>query len=205
MRSEMQPEMVSISELAMSVFSSLQQASPERRVRVTVQPGMHAYGDAKLLGVVLENLIQNSWKFTGKKAYPEIEVGCTELNGETVFFVRDNGAGFDMAYAGKLFAPFQRLHRVSEFPGDGIGLATVQRIIHRHGGRVWGEGEVGKGAPGSSSPSRSLGGSDIEEKIILLVEDNPDDTALTERALKKGSIANRLVVRRMARRRLTTC
>jgi light-regulated signal transduction histidine kinase (bacteriophytochrome) len=94
----------------------------------------------------MENLIRNAWKFTSKVAVPRIEFGATSSGGTTEFFVRDNGAGFDMAHAGKLFAPFQRLHSVAEFPGTGIGLATVQRIIRRHGGRVWAEGQVGAGA-----------------------------------------------------------
>jgi light-regulated signal transduction histidine kinase (bacteriophytochrome) len=97
--------------------------------------------------VVLENLLGNAWKFTAKKAQARIEFGVrNEPDGTPVFFVRDNGAGFDAAYADKLFGAFQRLHRLSEFPGTGIGLATVQRIIHRHGGRVWAEGAVNQGA-----------------------------------------------------------
>jgi light-regulated signal transduction histidine kinase (bacteriophytochrome) len=98
------------------------------------------------LRVALENLLHNAWKFTGQQPRAKIEFGVTEQDGARVFYVRDNGAGFDMAYADKLFVAFQRMHSTSEFPGTGIGLAIVKRIIHRHGGRVWGEGVVGQGA-----------------------------------------------------------
>jgi light-regulated signal transduction histidine kinase (bacteriophytochrome) len=104
------------------------------------------FADARLLAVVLENLIGNAWKFTRKRAQSRIELGETSQDGCPTWFVRDNGAGFDMAYAEKLFVVFQRLHLVSEFEGTGIGLANVERIIRRHGGRVWAEGEVGRGA-----------------------------------------------------------
>lgn len=145
-RSEINPEEVDLGSVAASILNELCCAEPERKVEFTVSPEMTAYGDARLLRVVLENLIQNAWKFTRRTPCPRIEIGITERDGGKACFVRDNGAGFDMAYAGKLFAPFQRLHRAEEFPGTGIGLATVQRIIHRHGGKVWAEGEVGKGA-----------------------------------------------------------
>ncbi|HJW82298.1 MAG TPA: ATP-binding protein, partial [Acidiferrobacterales bacterium] len=103
--------------------------------------------DARLLRVVLDNLLGNAWKFTGRQPGPRIEFGATgSADGAPAFFVRDNGAGFDMTYAGKLFGAFQRLHTLSEFPGTGVGLATVQRIVHRHGGRIWADGAVGKGA-----------------------------------------------------------
>ena len=105
-----------------------------------------AYGDVPLLRVALENLLRNAWKFTSRHATARIEFGRKPEEGEVVYFVRDDGAGFDMAYSEKLFAAFQRLHREREFPGTGIGLATVQRIIHRHGGRVWAEGAVEQGA-----------------------------------------------------------
>jgi light-regulated signal transduction histidine kinase (bacteriophytochrome) len=96
--------------------------------------------------VALENLLANAWKFTGRQPDARIEFGLAQDDGRPAYFVRDNGVGFDMAYSGKLFGAFQRLHRRTEFPGTGIGLATVQRIIHRHGGRVWAEGAVGRGA-----------------------------------------------------------
>ena len=105
------------------------------------------WGDSHLIRAVLENLIGNAWKFTGKVPQPRIEFGTLgEKDNQQVFFVRDNGVGFDMKYAGKLFGAFQRLHSMSEFPGTGIGLATVKRIIHRHGGQIWAESEPGKGA-----------------------------------------------------------
>lgn len=105
-----------------------------------------ADGDAHLLYIILENLFDNAWKFTGKQDQGRIEFGVVPLEGQDAYFVRDNGAGFDMAYVGKLFGAFQRLHGPEEFAGTGIGLATVQRVISRHGGRLWAEGEVGQGA-----------------------------------------------------------
>ena len=121
--------------------------SPERQVEFVIAEGLVANGDARLLSIVLENLLGNAWKFTSKHASARIEFGATtRQDGKTEYFVRDDGAGFDMAYSGKLFGPFQRLHSASEFPGSGIGLASVQRIVHRHGGRVWAEGEVERGA-----------------------------------------------------------
>jgi light-regulated signal transduction histidine kinase (bacteriophytochrome) len=102
--------------------------------------------DPQLARTLIGNLLENAWKFTGKSASPCIQFGCRDVDGLSTFYIRDNGAGFDMAHADKLFTPFQRLHAVSEFPGTGIGLATAQRIVHRHGGRIWAEGRVGKGA-----------------------------------------------------------
>jgi light-regulated signal transduction histidine kinase (bacteriophytochrome) len=103
-------------------------------------------GDGQLLRIALENLLGNAWKFTTREPSARIEFGQTQVAGEPTYFVRDNGAGFDMTYVDKLFTPFQRLHLASEFPGSGVGLATVQRIIHRHAGRVWAEGLTGQGA-----------------------------------------------------------
>ena len=146
-RSEMHFERVDLSALVLEIVDVLRAAHPGRQVEVVVAEGIMAKGDARLLRVMLENLLGNAWKFTGKQPSGRIEFGMTQI-AETpgVYFVRDNGAGFDMAYADKLFAPFQRLHRVTEFDGTGIGLATVQRVVHRHGGRVWAEGAVGEGA-----------------------------------------------------------
>lgn len=145
-REEFRQEDVSLSELATSVAEELHQSNPNQTVEFLVPPGLHTRGDARLLRIVLENLLGNAWKFTSKTSHPRIELGVRNEGSESVFFVRDNGAGFDMRYAGKLFGPFQRLHRLTEFPGTGIGLATVQRIIHRHGGRVWAEAAVNQGA-----------------------------------------------------------
>lgn len=145
-RSEMKPEAVNLSALAGTIAVELQKTQPERQVEFAIAAGLTAKGDARLLRVALENLLGNAWKYTSKHPLARIEFGVTPKDGTQVYFVRDDGAGFDMAYADKLFAPFQRLHSPGEFPGSGIGLATVQRIIHRHGGGIWAEGEVGKGA-----------------------------------------------------------
>lgn len=145
-RVSMRRESVNLSELAESITAELKKTQPKRHVEVSIAPGLVVYGDAKLFRVVLENLLDNAWKFTAKTPQARIEMGITEHDGGEAYFVRDNGPGFDMAYADKLFVPFQRLHKTTEFPGTGIGLATVKRIIHRHGGQVWGEGKVGKGA-----------------------------------------------------------
>ena len=139
-------ETVDLSDLAQEILRTLRQAEPERQVEWAVQDGVRAKGDPNLLGIVLQNLLGNAWKFTGKHPRAKIEFGTTEHEGETVYFVRDDGVGFDMAYASNLFGAFQRLHSTADFAGTGIGLATVQRIVRRHGGRVWAEGAVGRGA-----------------------------------------------------------
>jgi PAS domain S-box-containing protein len=146
-QSEFNRESVALSCMVRAIAETHQKNNPDRGVDVSVQEGIMVQGDPYLMRIALENLIDNAWKFTGKEAHPRIEFGTTvREDGETACFIRDNGAGFDMAYVGKLFGAFQRLHTTDEFPGTGIGLATVQRIIHRHGGRVWAEGEPGKGA-----------------------------------------------------------
>jgi PAS domain S-box-containing protein len=146
-RTELKQELVDLTRLAGKVLEELRQVEPQRRVRFTVQPDLYVQGDVRLLHVVMDNLLGNAWKFTGQCAEALIEVGGSAgEDGICVFHVRDNGAGFDMAYVDKLFGAFQRLHDSSEFPGTGIGLATVQRIIHKHGGRIWAEGGVGDGA-----------------------------------------------------------
>jgi signal transduction histidine kinase len=145
-RSQMHRETVDLSVLANTVAEELRREEPEHPVQVIIEPGLRVNGDVNLIRIALENLVGNAWKFTGKKPQPRIEVSALQKEGEAVYFVRDNGAGFDMAYADKLFGAFQRLHDVTEFEGTGIGLATVQRIIHRHGGRVWAEGAVEQGA-----------------------------------------------------------
>ena len=145
-RAELREQEVDLSELATMTLGRLQEADPGRSVEVKVRPGVVVDGDARLLRIAMENLLENAWKFTARQAEPRIEFGVSTISGEPTYFIRDNGAGFDMTYAGRLFGPFQRLHPQHEFPGSGIGLATVQRIIHRHGGRVWAEGLVGQGA-----------------------------------------------------------
>ncbi|TAK09282.1 MAG: PAS domain S-box protein, partial [Candidatus Manganitrophaceae bacterium] len=145
-RSEMHQKPVDLSSLAKTIAEELQHSEPERKVTFLIQDDLKASADPRLLRIALENLLGNAWKFTLNRPSAMIEFGRIEQEGKQVYFVRDNGAGFDMAYADKLFTPFQRLHSLSEFPGTGIGLATVQRIIHRHGGKVWAEGEVEKGA-----------------------------------------------------------
>ena len=144
-RAELARETVDLSGLAENIAAQLQSAHPDRPVDIVIAAGMVVDGDARLLRVALENLLGNAWKFTGKHAAPRIEIGTT-ASGAGTYFVRDNGAGFDMAYAPKLFGAFQRLHPVDEFEGTGIGLATVQRIINRHGGRIWATAEVDQGA-----------------------------------------------------------
>jgi len=145
-RGEMKSQAVDLGALAQSIAAELQSADRRRQVEFTIAAGLLAKGDARLLRVVLENLLRNAWKFTGKNSTAKIEVGVDRQNGQPVYFVRDDGAGFDMAYAEKLFGAFQRLHSSTEFQGTGIGLATVQRVIRRHGGRVWAESKVGQGA-----------------------------------------------------------
>jgi hypothetical protein len=145
-RTELREHEVDLSGLASLLLERLREAEPGRAVEARVRPGVTVTGDGQLLRIALENLLENAWKFTGREPAARIEFGMTHVAGEPSYFVRDNGAGFDMAYADRLFGPFQRLHLASEFPGTGIGLATVQRIIHRHGGRVWAEGTPGQGA-----------------------------------------------------------
>jgi PAS domain S-box-containing protein len=146
-RAPLNPESTNLSKIAQQVLQNLQRESPDRMVIFSIEPNMTAECDPRLIKVVFENLLSNAWKFTSKQEMAQIEFGGMDdpQNGR-VYFVRDNGAGFDMAYVNKLFGAFQRLHTNSEFPGIGIGLAIVQRIINRHGGRVWAEGTVNGGA-----------------------------------------------------------
>ena len=145
-REAMHRERVDLKAMAREVGAELQRANPGRPVELVVAPALTADADGPMVRVVLNNLLGNAWKFTAGRAPARVEVGEREQGAERVFFVRDNGAGFDMAYAGKLFGAFQRLHSTQEFEGNGIGLALVQRIVRRHGGRVWAEGAVGQGA-----------------------------------------------------------
>jgi signal transduction histidine kinase len=145
-RDELRREPVNVSELARSVITRLRQSQPSREVELVVHDGLIAQCDPRLIDIVLTNLLGNAWKFTSKRQYVRIEFAAMLDVHPTVYFVRDNGAGFDAKYVDKLFGVFQRLHTTREFEGNGIGLATVRRIVIRHGGRVWAEGEVDKGA-----------------------------------------------------------
>jgi PAS domain S-box-containing protein len=145
-RSEMRQGTVDLSALAEAVAAELRQREPQRRVEFVIAPEVVAYGDARLLRFAMDNLLGNAWKYTGTREEARIEFGAAPVDGQTAYFVRDNGAGFEMAYVEKLFRPFQRLHTEREFPGTGIGLASVKRVVGRHGGRVWAEGAVDQGA-----------------------------------------------------------
>jgi signal transduction histidine kinase len=145
-RTQLSWQDIDLSAMAGQILADLAQTDPSRKVEWRVWEGMHARADSRLMRVVLENLIGNAWKFTARVPMAEIEFGVLRDAETSTWFVRDNGAGFDMQYADKLFDAFQRLHSADEFPGSGIGLATVQRIIHRHGGRIWAHGEQGQGA-----------------------------------------------------------
>ncbi len=145
-RSEMRRQPVDLGAIGKEIAASLTQAQPDRQVSFLIDEGLTTEGDPQLLRVVLDNLLRNAWKFTAKHPSARIELGQSGENGGKEFFVRHDGAGFDMAHSDLLFAPFQRLHRQSDFEGTGVGLATVQRIIHRHGGKLWAEGAVEQGA-----------------------------------------------------------
>jgi len=142
----MRRERVDLSSVARAIAVSLMERASERDVEFAIADGLVAEGDPNLLEAVLMNLLGNSFKFTGKTNDARIEFGCAATQEKNTFYVRDNGVGFDMTYVRNMFAPFQRMHTLSEFPGTGIGLAIVQRIIHRHGGQVWAEGKVNGGA-----------------------------------------------------------
>ncbi|HEX3507115.1 MAG TPA: response regulator [Candidatus Dormibacteraeota bacterium] len=143
---EIHREPVDVSAMALDIIEELQSSSPDRHVAVSISPNLSVSGDVRLVRILLDSLIGNAWKFTGNKTEATIEVGGEVVDGESRLFVRDNGVGFDMINAHKLFGAFQRLHSQSDFPGMGIGLATARRIVNRHGGRVWAEGAVGEGA-----------------------------------------------------------
>jgi PAS domain S-box-containing protein len=145
-QNEISIEDLDLSEMAQKIIDELQNGDPRRRAEVCIEPGLCGRGDRVLIGQVLENLLNNAWKYNSKKPETKIEMGSVVHEGQTAYYVRDHGAGFDMTYADKLFKPFQRLHAASEFEGTGIGLAIVQRIIRRHGGKVWAKGKAGEGA-----------------------------------------------------------
>jgi two-component system NtrC family sensor kinase len=145
-RAEVNREQVDLTALAKVVAAELKNQNPERVVEMQIEPALEAYADSGLMRVLLDNLLGNAWKFTARTAAARIELGTQTQDGDTIFSVKDNGAGFDMAHAGVLFQPFQRLHDAAQFPGTGIGLATVQRVVDHHGGRIWAEGKPGAGA-----------------------------------------------------------
>jgi PAS domain S-box-containing protein len=145
-RKTIETQSVDLSAVARDITELLQKTEPTRDVKFNITEGLYVSADPTLIRIVMENLLENAWKYTSKTPHTYIEFGTTDDTGSKVYFVRDNGVGFSMAYIDKLFVPFQRLHSSADFSGTGIGLATVQRIIHRHGGEVWASGEVGKGA-----------------------------------------------------------
>jgi light-regulated signal transduction histidine kinase (bacteriophytochrome) len=145
-RTAVQPKFINLSKMVEEIMQGLQEVHPERQVTISLTPDLMVEADPHLMHIVLENLLSNAWKFTSKQEHTVIEFGQKAHVKERTFYVRDNGVGFDMAYADKLFGVFQRLHSISEFPGTGVGLATVQRIISIHGGRIWAESAEGKGS-----------------------------------------------------------
>jgi light-regulated signal transduction histidine kinase (bacteriophytochrome) len=145
-RSDLQRERVDLSQMAKLIFDELRIAEPDRQIDFVGEPGVLAMADPRLMRVAMENLVGNAWKYTSRTASPRIEFGSDARDGRTVYFIRDNGAGFDMQYVDRLFTAFQRLHGDRDFKGSGIGLATVSRIIRRHHGNIWAEGEPDKGA-----------------------------------------------------------
>jgi light-regulated signal transduction histidine kinase (bacteriophytochrome) len=145
-RASLNRQRVDLGVVARDIARELSETDPRRCVDIAIGAPLNAYADPVLTRVVLDNLMRNAWKFSGQRDQAQIVVDSIERDGETVFFVRDNGAGFDMAHAGQLFRPFQRLHAANEFSGTGVGLATVHRIVRRHGGRIWAESELDRGA-----------------------------------------------------------
>jgi signal transduction histidine kinase len=145
-RAELLARPVSLTQICLDAAAALREAFPEHRVQLETAPDLNVNGDARLLRIAMDNLLSNAWKYTAQAAQPHVAVGVQSGEHGPVYLVRDNGVGFDMAYAGKLFTPFQRLHAQSEFAGSGIGLVIVQRILARHGGRIWAEAAPGKGA-----------------------------------------------------------
>jgi signal transduction histidine kinase len=164
-RQEVNREVVDISKVVNGVISDLREVDPGRRVEVVVKEDVTASVDPRLIEMVFANLLGNAWKFTAKVENARIELGTGKQNGQTFYYIRDNGSGFDQEYAGQIFLPFHRLHSEDEFEGTGIGLAIVERIIHRHGGKIWAEGEPGKGA----TVFFTLGG-DLPPKNRAMVE-----------------------------------
>ena len=145
-RTEIKPVMVDLYEMAEKVSKRLQEAHPDRQFLFTIQPGLVAHGDAKMLEIILTNLMDNACKFTGKMPLTKIELGIVGIGHKKAYFIKDNGAGFNIATAKNLFGAFQRMHKQSEFPGTGIGLATAQRILRLHKGIIWADASINQGA-----------------------------------------------------------
>jgi light-regulated signal transduction histidine kinase (bacteriophytochrome) len=145
-RQDVKRQDVDLSGIAATIAADLRRAQPDRSVAIDIKKGVMASADAPLVKVILSNLIGNAWKFTSKREHARIEFGTFEHEGKTVYYVKDNGAGFDQKFADRLFLPFHRLHSEQEFEGTGIGLATVERAVRRHGGEIWTEGKTGEGA-----------------------------------------------------------
>jgi light-regulated signal transduction histidine kinase (bacteriophytochrome) len=145
-RREMSIKRVDLTKICKKIAKEFNTREPKQKIKFSIKKGLKDNGDPILIEQALRNLMDNSWKFTSQKTKAKVEIGSKTENNEEIFFIKDNGIGFDMKYSDKLFVPFQRLHSKPEFPGTGIGLATVQRIINRHGGKIWGEGKPDKGA-----------------------------------------------------------
>ena len=196
-RAEAQKSLVDLGQIVKEVVADVRQDTKERNIIWRIDPLPACYGDRSMLRLALVNLISNAVKFTRTRPQAEIEIGCTDQDrGDAALFIRDNGVGFDMKYSNKLFGVFQRLHPQEAFEGTGIGLATVQRIIHRHGGRIWAESTVDGGATFYSHFRRSPGAEGQMNTLgrILLVEDDPKDVELTLTALEEYNLANEVVV-----------
>ncbi len=203
-RGELKCQRVDLTALAWEIARQLTEVDPARRISWEIQPNLEAFGDPVLIRVAIENLLNNAWKYTGTRAAAVIAFRRELRLGTTFLCVRDNGVGFDMAYAGKLFAPFQKLHSVRQFPGSGVGLACVARVLHRHGGSIFAEAKVDEGAAfyftlpehdsDSDVPAREESERKDSKNPILLVEDTPDDADLTVLALKETGLLNEIVV-----------
>lgn len=194
-RGDMKPVAVDLSELAEGIIADLRQSEPERKVKVSIRPAMRVEGDATLLRAMLENLLQNAWKFTGRNPEAEIAFGIEDQRGgRPVYFIADNGVGFDMADAARLFQPFVRLHDQTSFAGTGIGLATVARIVERHGGRIWPRSERGHGARFCFTlhemPEPETGWA--VDNVLLMVENDPEDAFLTLRSFERAGFPLRV-------------
>jgi light-regulated signal transduction histidine kinase (bacteriophytochrome) len=162
-RAELNVTRVDLSAIAREIADALDREQSGRSVKWAIESGLSVWADPALIRIAMQNLLQNAWKFTGKTDRPVIRVGALERNAKTVYFVADNGVGFDMAHADSLFGAFQRLHHVDDFPGTGIGLAIVQRIIRRHDGKIWAEAKEGEGATFFFSVEESEHGSDEQD------------------------------------------